>query len=72
MPMLRNQHCVHLSHTLTPTSIPLSLPPPRPYLVAEKVFQGDDVLVLTQVPHDSHLPQDVLRVDAKINTAASM
>lgn len=35
-----------------------------PHLVAEKVFKGDDVLVLAQVAHHSDLPQDVLRVDA--------
>lgn len=36
------------------------------HLVAEQVFEGDDVLVLAQVAHHSHLPQDVLCVDAAI------
>lgn len=35
-----------------------------PHLVAEQVFEGDDVLVLAQVAHDPNLPEDVLRVDA--------
>ena len=34
------------------------------HLVGEEVFEGDDVLVLPQVAHDPHLPQDVLGIHA--------